>query len=128
MLCYNFYMNFFSNRLRELRTENKLTQKELATNLSIPIPTLSHWECGYAEPSHEDILAICKFFNVSSDYLLGRSDDLGSVILPAPIGERLTDNERTLLNWYRGLPSEKARAAFLTFISSSGEMFAAKRN
>ena len=40
-------MKKFGEILKELRIERGLTQKVLAQDLSISIPTLSHWECGY---------------------------------------------------------------------------------
>ncbi|MCH5146383.1 MAG: helix-turn-helix transcriptional regulator [Clostridiales bacterium] len=63
-------MKAFNEKLRELRAERGLTQKQVATALSITIPTLSHWECGYQEPSYKDLLAICRFYEVTADYLI----------------------------------------------------------
>ena len=68
-------MNTFGNKLKQLRQENNLTQKELAEKLCVTIPTLSHWECGYQEPSIKDIDAICDLFDISADYLLGRKNE-----------------------------------------------------
>ena len=66
--------NVFGKRLKELRLEKGLTQKALAVELSVTVPTLSHWECNYQEPSFKDLLRICDFFEVSADYLLGRTE------------------------------------------------------
>ncbi len=118
--------------LKNLRIESGLKQKDLAKLLGIGQSTIVGYERGLHEATADILSRYATFFEVSTDYLLGREDDFGNVTVQSParspIGEKLTDNERTLLNWYRGLPSEKARAAFLSFISSSGEMFAAKRN
>lgn len=92
-------MNLLNEKLKELRAEKKLTQKELANFLSVPIPTLSHWECGYAEPSCDDIITLCNFFNVSTDYLLGRSDDFGCVIA-SPTAPILSEEESNLLSLF----------------------------
>ena len=67
-------MKVFGERLKELRVEKGLTQRELAQALSITVPTLSHWECGYQEPSFKDLIMLCKYFDVSADYLLGLSE------------------------------------------------------
>jgi len=67
-------MKSFGEILKELRTEKGLTQKALAQELSITVPTLSHWECGYQEPSFKDLIALCRYFSVSADYLLGLTD------------------------------------------------------
>ena len=66
-------MKIFGENLKELRIEKGLTQKALATALGVTIPTLSHWECGYQEPSYSDLIKICRFFGVSADYMLGLS-------------------------------------------------------
>ena len=98
-------MNLLNEKLKELRAEKKLTQKELANFLSVPIPTLSHWECGYAEPSCDDIINLCNFFNVSTDYLLGRTDDFGSVIA-SPTAPNLSEEDKKLLSAFHGLDRE----------------------
>ncbi len=67
-------MKTFGEILKELRIEKGLTQKELAKKLSVTVPTLSHWECGYQEPSFKDLISLCKFFEVSADYFLGLVD------------------------------------------------------
>ena len=67
-------MKTFGEILKELRIEKGLTQKALAKELSITIPTLSHWECGYQELSFKDLIALCKYFEVSADFLLGLID------------------------------------------------------
>ena len=61
-------------RLRELRCEHNLTQKQIAESLGISIRAYSHYEMGDREPSIEVIKLLCKLFNVSSDYLLGLID------------------------------------------------------
>ena len=67
-------MKVFGEILKELRIERGLTQRALAQELSITVPTLSHWECGYQEPSFDNLVMLCKFFDVSADYFLGLSD------------------------------------------------------
>lgn len=99
--CYNFFMETLGIRIKDLRKEKKLTQKELAQILSITIPTLSHWECDYQEPSSKDLLAISNAFNVSTDYLLGRTDEFGAIIPnPSPTVPALSDEERQLLELF----------------------------
>ena len=58
------------NRIRELRKQNKMTQKELAAHLQIADSTLSYWEMGKYEPNHEALKKLSEFFHVSIDYLL----------------------------------------------------------
>lgn len=67
-------MSVFSQRLKELRIEKKMTQKELAIVLKTNNSSICDWECCRAEPCIESILQICHFFDVSADYLLGLED------------------------------------------------------
>ena len=63
------------HRLKELRRENKLTQKELAKLLNKSETAYASWEQGLSEPSVNDIRLLCKIFDVSSDYLLDINQD-----------------------------------------------------
>lgn len=65
----------FGERLRSLREEKKITQKELAKLFKIAESTVSMYERGEREPNFEIVNKIANFFNVSADYLLGRTDD-----------------------------------------------------
>ena len=58
------------NKLKELRKEKGLPQKELAKKLNISITGYASWEQGLAEPSISAIKNICKLFNISADELL----------------------------------------------------------
>ncbi len=59
-------------RLKTLRLEAKLTQKEISNQLKISQSTYSDWEKGKMKP--KNIQQIADFFNVSTDYLLGNTD------------------------------------------------------
>lgn len=67
-------MNIFSTRLKELRIARDLTQAELAEHLSVDQRTISNWECGMNEPNFEMLKQLAKFFEVSTDFLLGLVD------------------------------------------------------
>ena len=62
----------FSEKIKSLRLDypGKLSQEDLARALNIKQRKVSYWETGENEPSLEDIRNICRFFNVSADYLL----------------------------------------------------------
>ncbi len=62
--------NTFGKRLKELRLEKGLSQKNLGKNLNLSHQTISFWENGSREPDLDDLLKIAKFFEVSIDYLL----------------------------------------------------------
>ena len=61
-------------RLRQLREENDLLQKELALKLNISQQTISLYESNRREPDYEMLKRIADCFNVSTDFLLGESD------------------------------------------------------
>lgn len=58
-------------RLKELRLERGLTQKELSLALGLNAVTYLHYEKGQREPPLSFLVDISKFFDVSVDYLLG---------------------------------------------------------
>ena len=69
-------MEKFSKRLKELREEHKLTQRELVIKLKFAItqPSIAMWESGKRIPSLEAATILAHFFNVRLDYLAGLVD------------------------------------------------------
>ena len=63
------------NKLKELRKEKKLSQKEIAKEMSISEKTLSRWENGESQIKPEKAQQLADFFGVSVGYLLGYIDD-----------------------------------------------------
>lgn len=61
-------------RLKELRIEKKMSQTELAKQFNIARSTLSQYESNQRTPSDDIKLQFAKFFNVSLDYLIGKSN------------------------------------------------------
>ena len=61
-------------RLRELRSGIKMTQAQIATALGENVTNYNKWENG-TEPALSTIIKIAKFYRVTTDYLLGVSDD-----------------------------------------------------
>ncbi|MBB5356687.1 transcriptional regulator with XRE-family HTH domain [Anoxybacillus mongoliensis] len=74
----------FGKRLRFLRKRRNLTQKDLADRFNVGESTIGMYERDEREPSFEFVKQLADFFNVTTDYLLGRTDD------PNPPG---SDNE-----------------------------------
>lgn len=60
-------------RIKELRTENGLTQQELAKILNVSSMSISFYENEQRKPDSEFIIACSRFFDVSTDYLLGKT-------------------------------------------------------
>ncbi|MFD3158697.1 helix-turn-helix domain-containing protein (plasmid) [Haloimpatiens sp. FM7330] len=68
-------MTLFKDRFKKLRLEKKLTLKELGQKLGYSESTMSMYESGKRQPKKaEDFVKIANFFEVSTDYLLGKSD------------------------------------------------------
>ena len=68
-------MNEFSERLKELRLGCALTQKGLAENIGMHERGIQSYELADREPTLGKLIKLADFFNVSLDYLVGRSDD-----------------------------------------------------
>ena len=64
-------MEIISVRIKEIRTERNLTQKEFGDILSVSQDTVSLWEKGKSVPTTEFVVSICKKFGLSADYVLG---------------------------------------------------------
>jgi transcriptional regulator with XRE-family HTH domain len=74
------------DRIRELRLARKWTQNELADKLGLDRTTISKWERhGGSEPDTDTIKKLADIFEVTSDYLLGRTDDRNSRELPETV-------------------------------------------
>jgi len=86
-------MGYFRNRIKELRLERGLSQQSLADKLGVNKQTISQYERGVREPGFETLLALCDFFNVSTDYLLGNESHTSRLVNTA---------ERKMLDAMRG--------------------------
>ena len=68
-------MKEFGGRLKELRKEKGLDQTQLASKLNLGNQaTVSRWESGNFEPDIKTLIKLADFFDVTLDYLVGRSD------------------------------------------------------
>lgn len=67
-------MKVFAQRLRELRQDKCLSMKQLAKELNTTDAAISNWENEINEPKISYLVAIAKYFNVSTDYLVGLED------------------------------------------------------
>ena len=84
-------MELFGLRLKTLRQEKGLTQQQLAERLNVVKASVSGYEQNAIHPSAEMLIQICKFFDVSADYLLGLSDTREFKMSP------LTDEQITII-------------------------------
>ena len=67
-------MNLFAERLQELRKEKKVLQKELADRLGITVRAYHYYEEGKRYPDFQGLLTLADYYEVTLDYLAGRSD------------------------------------------------------
>lgn len=64
-----------SQRIRSLREDRDLTQRDVALVLKKSQQGYAHLENEQARLSIEDLITLCKFYNVSADYILGFTDE-----------------------------------------------------
>ena len=62
------------NRIKELRKQHKLTQEELGSIINVQKAAISKYELERATPSTDILKKLADYFNVTTDYLLGRTD------------------------------------------------------
>lgn len=62
------------DKLRSLRMEKKLTQKQVADRIGLAISAVSSYESNNRYPSYEVLIKLARIFHVSTDYLLGMTD------------------------------------------------------
>lgn len=67
-------MDKFAERIKELRLEKRLSQRELAKAINVSQAAVAKWEANTRNVTIDYIIALAKFFHVTSDYLLGLED------------------------------------------------------
>ena len=68
-------MHGFSDRIKKLREQMGYTQSELAKKLYLTRASVNSWEMGLSAPSTSTIVELSRLFHVSTDYLLGLTDE-----------------------------------------------------
>lgn len=80
-------MATLSNRIRSLRQDHGLTQAELGKLFGIVKSTVSLYENGRSVPNDQIKTEMCRYFNVSMDYLLGLTDERTAPPEPEPVAD-----------------------------------------
>lgn len=97
------------NRIKELRTDKKMSQVSLSMKLNVSQKMISAYENGKSEPSIAILKKIANIFCTSVDYVIGYTD------IREPIDKiaqsKLSENECELLNKYRLLPQKQQNIA-----------------
>lgn len=65
----------FSNRLISLRKSRNITQKQVCNAIGMSEPAYQRYEYGQREPAYQKLIALADYFDVSIDYLVGRTDN-----------------------------------------------------
>ena len=105
-------------RLKELREERNLSQLDVANAIDTSQTNIGRWEKERNEPSSGYVIKLADFFEVSTDYLLGREDDFGNVAVNT--NADLTEDEKKILTTFRSLPPQR-RKTFMFFVESCNE-------
>ena len=79
----------FNELLVELRQDRKMTQEELAQVLYVTSGTISNYENGVHLPDIEKLISLADFFDVTTDYLLGRCASVSYTHLTLPTNSRV---------------------------------------
>lgn len=92
------------NRIQDLRKQAKLSQDDLAKIVHVHQTAVSQWETGKTYPDTSTLILLADYFNVSIDYILGRSDNPDTKY---HITEKdLPEYERIMLKAYRNSTPE----------------------
>jgi transcriptional regulator with XRE-family HTH domain len=93
----------FCDILSELRRDRHLTQRQMAKILHVSAGTISNYETGRFVPSYETLVKLADYFDVTTDYLLGRTNSslsvkkLGDEFVP---GKTFGDVLETLISFH----------------------------
>ena len=90
----------FPKRLQALRKEREMSQEELARKTGLQPTAISHFETGSRKPSFENLRTLADAFEVTVDYLMGRTDTADAVLAEGDQlfrdYEKLTEDERDI--------------------------------
>ena len=95
----------FSLRIKELRERDGISQAKLANALQMSISSIGMWESTQEIPPAKKLIRIADYFNVSIDYLLGRTDEPGALLVSST-NFQTTPKEQQMITSYRKLPTQ----------------------
>lgn len=104
-------------KIKELRRELGLSQKELAQKVEISWQSISGYETGHAQPPVDILVKIADALQTSTDFLLGRENDYGVVEVK---GAELTIEQNKLLNFF-GILNQRGQIKVLSYIEGLTE-------
>lgn len=95
----------FSDRLKQLRKQHKISQNALAKQLFVTQQAVGRWETEKAMPTPETLSKLANIFDVSTDYLLGMSDNEKEPTLEE--WNSLTDTQKEIIELMGKLSPEQ---------------------
>lgn len=107
-----------NNIIKELRENKKISMAKIAEALEIPKGTYASYEYGQREPNIEMINKLANYFNVTTDYLLGRETGEPETIEKLVSEFNMTALEKEILEGYLDLP-DNLRGDFMEFLQKS---------
>ena len=111
--------------LKDLRTSKHLKQSEMSDFLGVSQQAYQKYEYGTAEPTFDSLVKLADFYNVSTDYLLGRTT-VKAMAKPAEgelTEEEITEIEKDIVSSYTALPVETRRACIQALTTVLGDVF-----
>ena len=103
----------FPSRLKHAREIRKLAQSELAARAGLPASSISHFEAGSRKPSFENLRRLAGALEVSTDFLLGRVEDVEGHAEADPLYrdfKNLSDHDREMARFFMATLAEKNRS------------------
>jgi len=99
-------MKLLGLRLKQLRAVKKISQKKLSEDIGYAQSLVARWELEKGEPSIDGLITLANYFNVSIDYLVGKSEV--SIMQNNPNMMEVFPYERQVIKAYRVLaPSQQ---------------------
>lgn len=83
----------FGSRLKELRIEQNVSQKDVADDIGISITAISQYESDSRFPNEETLKRLCLYYKISSDYLLGLTDTKHAPLSKEEIKEKMVSSK-----------------------------------
>lgn len=87
-----------SDNIRSYRKKNNLSQDELAEKIGVSRQSVSFWETGQTQPTIDNIIALSRIFNISSDELLGNTENINTTQNEASVGS--AKNKKNKTPWF----------------------------